>query len=102
MPGGRDLDNSTLAALTVYVQSLHIAQASSLTSAGENTAQTAVLFEKNCSSCHGETGQGDGPVLAAWRRARPTFSSNKATLTIWKWSCATASPVPPCRREKRP
>lgn len=62
MPAWRDLDNSTLAALTVYVHSLHTSQALPETATGESTVQTAALFEKNCSSCHGATGQGDGPA----------------------------------------
>lgn len=63
MPAWRDLDMSTLAALTVYVQSLHVTDAPTTFNAivtPEGYAQA--LFVDHCSSCHGLTGQGDGPV----------------------------------------
>lgn len=82
MPAWRDLDNSTLAALTVYVQSLHSAPTSfdSTIASDESTAQTAALFEKNCSSCHGASGQGDGPAARSLAPRPANFQLKQGNL----------------------
>ena len=60
MPAWRDLDNSTLVALTLYVQSLHTAGERALPSSDVALGQS--LFSTNCASCHGASGQGNGPA----------------------------------------
>lgn len=62
----RDLDTSTLAALTVYVQSVHVPDAPSRFKGIDTPAGYArTLFVDNCSQCHGTSGQGDGPVAGS-------------------------------------
>ncbi|MDU9404186.1 cbb3-type cytochrome c oxidase subunit II [Pseudomonas sp. zfem004] len=69
MPAWRDLDSSTLAALAVYVQSLHVPKIAP--AAPAEVALGKSLFESNCASCHGIGGKGDGPA-ARGLSPRPT------------------------------
>ena len=54
--------NSPLTALLVVLAMAFLATASSASAA--DPAAGAILFNANCSSCHGVSGKGDGPVGA--------------------------------------
>jgi mono/diheme cytochrome c family protein len=51
-----------------------VAYAMSLSSTGELIAQGKALYQKNCTSCHGQTGKGDGPEVG-------TLSTKPTDLT---------------------
>ncbi len=63
MPAWRDLPQDDLAALQVYVKGLH--SDSVKTVASPDLTKVRVTFVKNCASCHGVGGGGDGPAAAA-------------------------------------
>jgi mono/diheme cytochrome c family protein len=63
MPSWRKLPLRDLSAVAAYVQSLH-STANSSTVVPESLARGNALYEKNCLSCHGSTGDGKGPVAA--------------------------------------
>lgn len=67
MPAWRDLNKEEQTALIVYLQTLP----EQGLPVAKVTPQAMALFVKNCSSCHGSTGEGNGPAAAALA-PRPT------------------------------
>ncbi len=63
MPSWRKLPLRDLSAVAAYVQSVH-STTNSGTIVPESLARGKGLYEKNCLSCHGSTGDGKGPVAA--------------------------------------
>jgi cytochrome c oxidase cbb3-type subunit 2 len=63
MPAWRDLPANDLASLAIYVQGLHTSDNDNTSSSVPLLVQGAVVYARNCVSCHGV--QGDGHGLAA-------------------------------------
>ena len=79
--------------------------------AGEMVAEGAQLFARNCVFCHGELGQGDGPVLQTMKDvygygtdARPytitpiltdDFVTNQSDVAIFGWITNGVTVMPP-------
>lgn len=61
MPAWRDLRPRDLGDLVAFMQTLHRSDAPALADA-EMLVQGAAIYEKNCASCHGATGDGQGPA----------------------------------------
>ena len=69
MPAWRDLPSYDLASLVAYVQTLH--PAVQVQSSTDDIAHGKALFDKNCTTCHGVDGAGNGPA-AQTIAPRPT------------------------------
>jgi cbb3-type cytochrome c oxidase subunit I len=74
MPGWHELPVTDLRALAAYVRSLEAAPGKSPTPLkGEALTRAAALFMKNCASCHGAQGGGDGIAAGALAPAPTIF-----------------------------
>ncbi|MBX9688054.1 MAG: cbb3-type cytochrome c oxidase subunit I [Candidatus Obscuribacterales bacterium] len=74
MPAWRDLPESKLSALATYVQTLSKVSASQSQDSPALSREAAkLLYSKNCVSCHGADGGGNGPVAAALAPAPTNF-----------------------------
>ena len=79
MPPWRQLPTEDLRALVAYVQSLHPPIAAASTQEVKSLDEGKSLFEANCSSCHGETGAGNGPVAGVLAPSPTNFQLKKST-----------------------
>ncbi len=52
-----------------------------LTSSEDTLAKGARLFQANCASCHGDTGQGDGPAGVSLEPRPANLAGNEASLS---------------------
>jgi cytochrome c oxidase cbb3-type subunit 2/cytochrome c oxidase cbb3-type subunit I/II len=77
MPPWRQLPAEDLRALVAYVQSLHVSAAAPGTQKAAIPGLGKTLFIAMCSSCHGETGAGDGPAAGAIAPAPTNFHLKK-------------------------
>ena len=60
MPAWRDFSSTDLASIITYVQALHPATGEVSTIPASVLTQGAVIYAKNCISCHGAQGEGNG------------------------------------------
>jgi len=79
MPPWRQLPTEDLRALVAYVQSLHPPIAAASTQEVKSLDERKSLFEAKCSSCHGETGAGNGPVAGVLAPSPTNFQLKKST-----------------------
>jgi mono/diheme cytochrome c family protein len=77
MPPWRQLPTEDLRALIAYVQSLHAPGATPRIQ--EAAGLGKALFAATCASCHGETGDGNGPAAGALAPAPTNFHLKKPT-----------------------
>jgi mono/diheme cytochrome c family protein len=59
-----------------------VAQSSAQVNAAALSAEGAQIFAERCSPCHGEQGQGDGPVVRAGQLTAPPDFTQPATMTV--------------------
>ncbi|NDH64658.1 MAG: hypothetical protein EBY18_24100, partial [Alphaproteobacteria bacterium] len=79
MPAWRDRTPADLAALALFVQSLHPSTAD--TALPDNIGELgARVFAANCIQCHGEAGAGDGPAAAKLKIAPTDFRRQRDDL----------------------
>jgi cytochrome c oxidase cbb3-type subunit 2/cytochrome c oxidase cbb3-type subunit I/II len=79
MPPWRQLPTEDLRALVAYVQSLHASAAAPGVQEAVIPGLGKALFIAMCSSCHGETGAGNGPAAGALAPAPTNFHLKKPT-----------------------
>jgi cytochrome c oxidase cbb3-type subunit II len=79
MPPWRQLPTEDLRALVAYVQSLRVSPVESSTQEEADLALGKALFAATCTSCHGETGAGNGPAAGALSPAPTNFHLKKPT-----------------------
>ncbi|MCB9435635.1 MAG: c-type cytochrome [Anaerolineales bacterium] len=55
------------------------------------------IFETQCATCHGETGDGDGPTTVSIECEMPVFALREETVTLSDWflSIANGTRIPP-------
>ncbi len=77
MPGWHDLPSGDLRALVAYIRSLQaeLPPAKNASLSADELTKAKNLYVKNCETCHGSQGQGDG-IAAAALAPRPTDFSN--------------------------
>jgi cytochrome c oxidase cbb3-type subunit II len=97
MPAWRDLSGYDLASLVAYVQTLSRVLAPPPVTAAEDLAQGQTVFEKNCTSCHGTDGAGDGPASRTIAPAPTNFhleqpSTQRALEVLAHGSPGTSMP----------
>lgn len=78
MPPWRQLPAEDLRALVAYIQSLHVPSAPSAQEAA-SVGLGEALFAATCASCHGVTGEGNGPAAGALAPAPTNFHLKKPT-----------------------
>jgi cbb3-type cytochrome c oxidase subunit I/cbb3-type cytochrome c oxidase subunit III len=70
MPAWRDLPQRDVEALVAFVSSLSKVEKAK---PSQDLARGQALFQKECSSCHGAAGDGNGPAAAAFERCPTNF-----------------------------
>lgn len=79
MPGSPGLSNSDLSDLVAY--SAHLAPPADAAPPPGDLADAKALYVKNCVSCHGANGEGNGPVAAALARTPANFHLRQPSST---------------------
>jgi cytochrome c oxidase cbb3-type subunit 2 len=72
MPAWRDLPPRDLQDVVAFMGSLHRPEAGTAHTAAQ-LAEGAIVFEQNCASCHGTTGEGNGPAGRSLERKPTNF-----------------------------
>jgi mono/diheme cytochrome c family protein len=78
MPAWRQLEKTDLEDVTSYVQLLQ-AQAVHLQMSPVDAAAAKTIYAANCVSCHGTTGQGNGPAAGALKPSPVNFHVRQPT-----------------------
>jgi cbb3-type cytochrome c oxidase subunit I len=79
MPPWRQLPTEDLRALVAYIDSLHVASATPSTQESTTLGQGKSLFAAYCASCHGDTGEGNGPAAGVLAPSPTNFHLKKPT-----------------------
>jgi cbb3-type cytochrome c oxidase subunit I len=85
MPPWRQLPTEDLRALVAYIQILHVpgaalpTQEATSLNEGKLLFAAKLLFTANCASCHGDTGEGNGPAAGALAPSPTNFQLKKPT-----------------------
>ena len=82
MPAWRDLPQRDLQGLVTYLQDLTPVSPTSTIPAslrGAELDEVKALYARNCVTCHGPNGAGDGPAAAALARAPTNFLLKRPT-----------------------
>ena len=79
MPAWRDLPSYDLASLVAYVRTLNPAQPDN-SPAPDALALGQAVFARNCTSCHGAGGAGDGPAARTIAPAPTNFKLEQPTM----------------------
>ena len=79
MPPWRQLPTEDLRALVAYTQSLHISGPAPSMQDALALGVGKALFAATCASCHGDSGEGNGPAAGALAPAPTNFHLKRPT-----------------------